>query len=655
MLRTPPDVTGDVAAARVAGMARWVVTVGRAAWTLVVGVILVVVAAGPASATPAAGDAGTVDRPVTLVLVRDLTWATAPPALDGFAKASLSMRNAAPRSGAEDTYLTLGKGNRSAALPGGAGVGRVVATSDGGLRLLDWPALADHDAGLHFGGPPGSVGEALRRSGLRWAVATDDGAAAAVAVDVMGSVPRAYPGTLDGGRLAVEARFDALVVVVPAARLTAVLEVLDGTCTIVASASTPADNRHLGVLAASRRCELGSAGLASGSTHHAHLLTLPDVTATFLDLVGVPPSTSIGGVSATTAAAVERVTLVERDRRAWTADRARAGFVALFVLFHALGAVGVLRIPTARRAVCATLLSIPPASFLMMSVPWGRFGFGAGVVAGGLMTAGIATAGVALMRRDVALGVGALAALTAVVIGVDALFASPLQIDAPFGNSPIGAGRFFGVGNIASGFLVAGLLVAGGVAIERWGRDAVRWVALATAAGTVAGGAPPFGADVGGVLFAVPAYGVLLLGAVRPRIRFRHLVLLAGAAVVAVALFAAVDLVGAAGSPTHLGKGLIGVGLMDEVIRKATLAVQTLIIPLAMLAVAGAAVLASSGLSLESRAGHRLATPALITAAVLGSLLNDSGALVAAAVLAVGWPAAVALGASAGHFQAASR
>ncbi len=605
--------------------------------------VLVAVGIGPASATPVAGEGTDATRPVVVVLVRDLTWRTAPPLLDRFAKASLSMRSARPKSQAEDTYLTLGKGNRSAALPDGAGVGGVEATLDGGLRLTDWRGLQDRDAGLHFGGPLGSVGEALRTSGRRWAVASDDVGAAAVAANADGIVPRAYPGTIDGIRSAVHARPDAVVAAVPAARLPEVLQLLDPMCTLVVSASTPADNRHLGVLAASRRCGLGTSGLASPSTHQPHLATLPDVSATFLSLVGVPGPASLGGAPVTSTDDVGRGALVDRDRKAWTADRARTGFVWLFIALHAVGAVAVIRAPRTRGVVCATLLSIPAASFLMTLVPWWRAGVWAGALVGATLTALIAVGGTLLIRRDATLGVGILAALAAAVVGVDALFASPLQIDAPFGNSPIGAGRFFGVGNIGSGILVAGLLVSGGLAIERWGRGAVRWVALASAVGTVLGGAPQFGADVGGVLYAVPAYGVLLLGATRPRLQVRHVVVLGCAALLAVALFAAVDLVRDAGSQTHLGKGLAGQGLGDEVVRKATLAVRTVLMPMAILVAIAAAVLLSARFSLGPRPALRVASSALVTAAVLGSLLNDSGMIVAASVVAIAWPAGVAI------------
>ncbi|MGI8806963.1 MAG: hypothetical protein ACR2KK_03810 [Acidimicrobiales bacterium] len=396
------------------------------------------------------------------------------------------------------------------------------ASADGGLQLADWKRLQDRDGDLRFGGPLGTVGEALRTSGRRLALASDDKAVAAVAANASGTVARAYPGTSDGIRSAFQAQPDVIVVAVSAARLPEVLGLLDPACTVVVSASTGGENRHLGVFAASPRCGLGIAGLASPSTHHPHLATLPDVSATVLTLADVARPAALGGSAVTATADVSRATLVERDRRAWTGDRARTGLVWLFIVFHALGAIAVVRAPKARSAVCATLLSIPAASFLMMLVPWWRVGIWAGVLVGAGLTVVLAVGATVLLRRKPALGVGVLAGLTAAVVGLDALLASPLQIDAPFGNSPIGAGRFFGVGNIGSAFLVSGLLVGGGLAIERWGRRGMRWTAVAMAAGTVAGGAPQFGADVGGVLFAVPAYGVLLLGARRPRLTIRQ-------------------------------------------------------------------------------------------------------------------------------------
>jgi hypothetical protein len=513
------------------------------------------------------------------------------------------------------------------------------------LGLSDWDTLRDHDRRLHYGGTLGSVGGALGDAGRRWVLAGED--AAAAAADRDGNLPPTFPGRAEGVEAALATRPDTLVVAVPAGDVPDVLRLLDRTCTLVVSASTPHQSRHLGVLAASPACGLGSAGLGSPSTHDAHLATLPDVSRTFLHLAGVPPPPAIGGAVVTPTAAVGREHLVGRDRRTWTSDRSRTAMVWLFVVLHGLGAVVAVRWVRARTVVACTLLAIPPASLLMMLVPWWRAGAWVGLLAGGLLSAVIAVGGAVVARRlGPTSAIGALAALTAGVVAFDAIFASPLQVDAPFGNSPVVAGRFFGVGNIGSGFLTAGLLIAGALAVDRWGRRSVPWVAAVLAGGLVVGGAPQFGADVGGVLFALPAYGVLLLGARRGRVTGRHLLLLAGAALLAVALFAAVDLAREAGSQTHLAKAVGGHGLVDEIVRKGQRAIQTVKAPMANIVWMAAAALVLTRWRPGARPALRFGAYAVLVAAVLGSLLNDSGVNVAAAVLAVAWPAAVAVGAS---------
>jgi len=66
-------------------------------------------------------------------MVPDLTWASAPAALDGFAKASLSMRTAFAASDVADVTLSLGKGARSAGLTADGEVG--FGDGDRPLRL----------------------------------------------------------------------------------------------------------------------------------------------------------------------------------------------------------------------------------------------------------------------------------------------------------------------------------------------------------------------------------------------------------------------------------------------------------------------------------------------------------------------------------------
>jgi hypothetical protein len=239
--------------------------------------------------------------------------------------------------------------------------------------------------------------------------------------------------------------------------------------------------------------------------------------------------------------------------------------------------------------------------------------------------------------------VGALAALAVVVIGVDALFGGALEIDAPFGNSPIGAGRFYGVGNIGSGFLVAGLLVAGGLALDAWGRRALPAVVVGMGVGLAVLGAPWFGADAGGMVYGGLACGVLVVGYLRGRVGARWLAALAVAAVLAVGAFALVDLARGAGPSTHLGRAVAGDSVVDLAVRKGTRAVGSVTNPMALIVVIGAIALATVRRRSEWRPVLRAAGWALLVAVVAGSVLNDSGAIVGAAVAAVAWPALVAV------------
>ncbi|MEA2703131.1 MAG: hypothetical protein QOD63_1076, partial [Actinomycetota bacterium] len=377
---------------------------------------------------------------------------------------------------------------------------------------------------------------------------------------------------------------------------------------------------------------------------HDGLATLPDVTRTFLGLAGAGATVPM---TATDTAGVDRQALVDADARTRVADRSRTELVWLFVLLHLAGAVVAVRWSSARPAVACALLAVPSAAFLVMAVPWWRWGPWAAVVAGGSMSAMLAVGGAALCRRDVRAGVGALAALAAAVVAVDALFGGPLEIDAPFGNSPVVAGRFFGIGNIGSGFLVAGLLVAGGLALEAWGRRALPGVVVALGAGLVALGAPWFGADAGGMVYGGLAGGVLVVGFVRGRVGARWLAVLAVGAVLAVVVFALADLVGGSGPATHLGRAVAGDGVVDLAVRKGSRAVRSMTNPMALIVVIGAVALAVVRRTRAWPSPALRATGwALLAAAVAGSVLNDSGVIVGAAVVAVAWPALVVAGAA---------
>ncbi len=582
--------------------------------------------------------------PAVLVLVADLRWAAAPPILDGWAQASLSVRADRQRGDAADGYLTVGKGARSATPDPGSGVGPVVPTPEGGVRVVDWDRLKAFDATTNYGGSLGAMGQALTAADRRWTLVTSGpatAAAAAAVADAHGVVAHAGNGgaPMVGQVLADGA--EAVVAAVPAAEISAVATAAGPACVVVASVSSPDADRHLGVFVASPACGLGQAGLSSPSTRQTHLATIDDVAPTFLSRVGVPRPADMDGSVVRPSGAVSVTDLLERDRRSFTADRMRTPLIWLFIGLSALGAALAACWRRARPSVAWVLLAIPPASFLVMAVPWWRWG-GAGVLVAGSTIAGVLAIGAAILgRRHVRLGVAALAAVTAAVVGIDALFGGRLEIDAPFGNSPITAGRFYGVGNIGSGLLMAGLIVAVGLALDHWSpRATVPGVAV-LAAGVVAGGAPWFGADVGGVLASVPAYGTLI--AVRRRPSARVVIGLVAATAAVLAVFVVADLARPAAARTHLGRVLADGGLGNEITRKAGRALETLKSPLSLVVAIGVGAVVAVRPRLADHPGLAAMTWALVVAGVLGSVLNDSGLIVGAAVTAVAWPALVAV------------
>jgi hypothetical protein len=132
---------------------------------------------------------------------------------------------------------------------------------------------------------------------------------------------------------------------------------------------------------------------------------------------------------------------------------------------------------------------------------------------------------------------------------------NPLQFNSALGFSPSVAGRFIGFGNAGYAALAsAALLLAGLLAHRVGGRRGAWWALVVLVVALLADGAPFWGADVGGVLSMVPAYGLtaaLLFGI---RVRWRTVVAFLGAAFVALAAATAFDLRKPSGERRHLGR-----------------------------------------------------------------------------------------------------
>jgi hypothetical protein len=248
----------------------------------------------------------------------------------------------------------------------------------------------------------------------------------------------------------------------------------------------------------------------------------------------------------------------------------------------------------------------------------------------------------------------ALVALNWVVQVVDLVSGGDLQLNTTFGYSPIVAGRFQGIGNLAFALLVGAALVVA-TATWEWGgggsqRGPDRWWLAAVgvfAVTVVVDGWPTFGADVGGVLASVPAFALVLTWLGGWRVSVRRVVAIGAATVGVIVVFALVDLTRPASQRTHLGRFVADVfdGEAGVVVRRKleanwhvlTSSIFTLVVPALVLGFAFL-VTRRRGLVAQAQAGAPGLRPCLLGAVVAGTLgfaVNDSGVAIPAMMIAM--------------------
>jgi hypothetical protein len=250
------------------------------------------------------------------------------------------------------------------------------------------------------------------------------------------------------------------------------------------------------------------------------------------------------------------------------------------------------------------------------------------------------------------------------VIGVSVvLLDSALQLSTIFGDSPIVAGRFSGVNNITFSQLAVAAIVLAAliVRVDRLGPQGSPRRARVLA-GVVLGGVllvdgmPMWGADVGGVLAALPAFAVTWLALAGQRPRWRALFLWSGVTVVVVVLLGLLDLTRPSEDRSHLGRlferiaddGLRGLWLvidrkLDQNLRTITGQPWTWLLVVSAVAI-GYLLWRHRARLVEAFAGEpefSAAVRGLVVALVLGFALNDSGVAVPGMMLTVALPVAL--------------
>jgi hypothetical protein len=332
------------------------------------------------------------------------------------------------------------------------------------------------------------------------------------------------------------------------------------------------DDVHLGVAVAWGPGFPAGSSLVSASTRQDGIVTLPDVAPTVLAHLGIGrPDVMIGRPWVAISDGPGRVSAaVDLDRESVFSHGLQAaistGFVVIQIVIY-LAAFFFLRRRERSseglregplddwlgRAVLA-IVGFPLATYLaspLTAHELGAAGYISALVVIDLVIVALAT----VVLKAPLMRLLAITAGTAGLFIVEQLLGGVLQLNAVWGNDPIVAGRFTGLGNIAFAVLGTASLMTGAVLVHHWPRRGVFALVGALYVVTVViDGAPTFGSDVGGVLALVPALGitwVLLLGR-KPTLR-----LLAGvavAALVALGGFLLLDLARPPESRTHLGR-----------------------------------------------------------------------------------------------------
>ncbi|MBD7951257.1 alkaline phosphatase family protein [Oerskovia rustica] len=457
-----------------------------------------------------------------------------------------------------------------------------------------------------------------------------------------------------------------------------------GSTVVVAGVSdTPVEAHGLQVVVEWRKGTTTAGWLASASTRRPGIVTLADLAATIganagadvSDLQGSPLEVDEKRRMSTERTVENRRYLTEMSN---TSTFVMPMFVGAVVLLAAAAVGGVLLGrrrragvgPVATRLAVAALLlaaTAPAGAYLAALSRWWVSSAPTFTAALWCVVGTVAVALVAwFLSRALPPGRWRLAAsaagITWLILTVDGLTGTVLQQGSILGSTPSLGARFYGFGNMTFAVYAASALVLAG-AVAAWlgalGRRRAAIVATSVigVVTVVIDGWPAFGADFGGIIALVPAFTVLVVGVAGARFTVRRVAAAAVLTVVVVGLVAAIDWL-RPGKPSHLGTffgnvldgDALGVIASKAAGAWATVAnlggaAVTLLCVAACLVLVGPVRFRPAGLRAQYETWPHLRTTvvSVVTVAVVGTLANDSGIVVAAFTLVM---AACLLGAA---------
>jgi hypothetical protein len=477
-------------------------------------------------------------------------------------------------------------------------------------------------------------------------------------------------------------------------RLAQVLAALPaGATVIVASMADSGVPTQLQLLAARGPAPLGGSFttslLGSSSTRQDGLAQTTDLMPTLLSALSVPvPDEAVG--SALTPVTTGGTAGARRQQLEDLADASSSvtpivpkffnGLVIAQIVLYGVATLILRRrsrsdapdAPAARRRTLQLLRQaavvfacVPAASFLANLLPWWRSGTPGLAVTGAVITFVVPMAAFALLGpwRSALLGpMGAVGAITAAVLAVDAATGSRLALSSLMGVQPVVAGRFYGFGNVAFALFATGALMLAIAAAAELLRNqrrqaAVAAVVLIGVVATVIDGTPGIGSDFGGPPAIIPAFAVLALLTAGVKINIRRMLLIAVVTIAVIVALGVLDWLRPAGDRTHLGRFVQTVmdgGAWTVVQRKGEQNLKLLFRPLSALlpfAVAFVVLVLARPVSWGVRPLQlaydrspilRSGLVAFGVLMLLGAGLNDSGAAVPAVAATVAIPLLIA-------------
>lgn len=374
----------------------------------------------------------------------------------------------------------------------------------------------------------------------------------------------AKPGTIGEDALASMTRIDA--------QFADVLAEVDDDVTVIVASVGDADSQtaRLQVFAmrpAPVNGESEQVLTATNSTRQSGLVQLTDIAPTILHTLGMSGDDDFLGSVIEAGEAGDVASLVDVADRALAVRPAVGPFYVLIglaaAIFIAAACVHLSRGRELRTGwVFAGLfaVSLPVASFIANAVPWWRGSSSTAlflilVIGIAALIAGVATT----LRRYLLAPLGVVAALTAGVIAVDAMwFGSFLHASSVMGDSPQSGGRFYGLSNAPFTIFAISMVLLTVVAFALLSAfRATLMLPLATAlmaaSAIIVDGAPTIGADFGGPPAILAGFLVLLFLVLGKELTKRRAIIIAVAAAGSALLVSFVDWLRPEDSRTHLG------------------------------------------------------------------------------------------------------